>query len=120
MSLSFTVPSDPSSDSLGTWRKMIGAAAQIEIEHTDWKYVYPPKSCRMTLDFRFKRPKGIGDRDVDMIKVTDVGRLLTAALEGMEKIVYDNERQVIQANIVKSYAAPGEPACLRITVTAGA
>lgn len=104
-----------SSKRVKPWRADIRAAAEGCMADT------PPLvgPMSMTVTFVMPRPKGHygSGRNADVLKDSaprwpigkpDLDKLLRAALDGMTGIVYVDDSQIIQLQVVKRYPGPGD------------
>jgi Holliday junction resolvase RusA-like endonuclease len=87
---------------LKSWRQELAKAAMSACRH---KGVFPlPDAMAVVLTFIFAPPK----KPKSVYKTTrpDLDKLMRSTLDGMTGIVYDDDSQVVKAELSKGYGVP--------------
>lgn len=97
------------------WQQLVAEAASRALGAESF-YVAGP--VQLTVVFYLPRPKAIKDRLVPHLKKPDLDKLLRSVKDGLTKVVWLDDSQVIAIHAEKRYAAPGQSPRATIRVVA--
>ena len=129
--LNFTVPGDPrpkgstrafviggravvTSATIGLkeWEQRIAIAAQFAAQGITF-----PQAVSVWAEFYLWRPPSLPKRVIEHVTEPDLDKLTRALGDGLARVLFPNDKQIIEWHCRKGYAAPGTLPRIEVTVT---
>lgn len=88
------------------WRQEVAGTADTEIFNSDFKPLMNCEPVYVRIEFYFERPKSTKASVVHKITKPDVDKLLRSVLDALTGIVFKDDSQVIECEILKRFGSP--------------
>lgn len=96
------------------WQQLVAEAAGRAKDGTGAALLTGP--VRLQVAFYLPRPKSLPKRTAHHVKKPDLDKLLRSVKDGLTKVIWHDDSQVVRAEVSKEYADLGSAPCARITV----
>lgn len=88
------------------WRQEVAGTADNEIFNTDFKPLMDGEPIYIRVEFYFDRPKSTSAKVVHKVTKPDVDKLLRSVLDALTGIVFKDDSQVVECEILKRFGTP--------------
>jgi crossover junction endodeoxyribonuclease RusA len=92
------------------WRQQIAGCALAEMEKAGFSKIGRSVGVRVVAIFQFARPKSV--KRLTKTTKPDVDKLARAALDALTGVVFEDDAQVVELAVRKSFGAP----CMKVKV----